>query len=107
MHTPGLFTKNLRQARIFGIQYAIRQEIQGGSAMQCPVCCRPARNLTPNTLEGVVVGCDRCGDYRVAGDALHPLMRLALEQRIAALETAKGACQAGWPIVLPRTVRAA
>jgi hypothetical protein len=74
--------------------------------MQCPVCRRQARNLTPLTLEGVVVGCDRCGDYRVAGDALHPLMGLTLEKRVAALDAAKAASQAGWPIVVARSMRA-
>jgi hypothetical protein len=74
--------------------------------MQCPVCHSQARNLTPLTLEGVVVGCDRCGDYRVAGDALYRLMGLALEQRVAALDAAKAASQAGWPIVVARSMRA-
>jgi hypothetical protein len=74
--------------------------------MQCPVCRRQARNLTPLTLEGVVVGCDRCGDYRVAGDALHPLMGLTLEKRVAALDAATAASQAGWPIVVARSMRA-
>jgi hypothetical protein len=73
--------------------------------MQCPVCRDQARNLTPNTLDGVVVGCDRCGDYRVAGDALHPLLRLAPEKRAAVLEAAKAASQAGWPYVMARGVR--
>jgi hypothetical protein len=73
--------------------------------MQCPVCLSQARNLTPLTLEGVVVGCDRCGDYRVDGDALHPLMGLTLERRAAALEAAKAASQAGWPIVVVRSMR--
>jgi hypothetical protein len=75
--------------------------------MQCPVCHGQARNLTPSTLDGVVVGCDRCGDYRVAGDALHPLMGLAPERRAAALASAKAASQAGWPHVLARIVRSA
>jgi hypothetical protein len=75
--------------------------------MQCPVCRGQARNLTPNTLDGVVIGCDRCGDYRVAGDALHALMSLAPEQRAAVLEAAKAACQAGWPYVMARSVRSA
>jgi hypothetical protein len=75
--------------------------------MQCPVCRGQAQNLTPVTLDGVVVGCERCGDYRVAGDALHPLMGLAPEKRAAVLEAAKAASQAGWPIVLARSVRSA
>jgi hypothetical protein len=75
--------------------------------MQCPVCRGQARNLTPNTLDGVVVGCDRCGDYRVAGDALHALMGLAPEKRAQVLEAAKAASQAGWPYVMARSVRSA
>lgn len=73
--------------------------------MQCPVCGDHARNLTPNTLEGVVVGCGRCGDYRVAGDALHPLMGLPPEERTAVLDAAKAVSKAGWPIVVARAVR--
>jgi hypothetical protein len=75
--------------------------------MQCPVCRGQARNLTPNTLDGVVVGCDRCGDYRVAGDALHPLMGLAPEKRAEVLEAAKAVSRAGWPYVMARSVRSA
>ena len=52
--------------------------------MQCPICTRPAENLTPNTLDGVVVGCDHCGDYRVSGTAFYGLTRLAAHQRAAA-----------------------
>jgi len=74
--------------------------------MQCPVCRGQAENLTPNTLDGVVVGCKRCGDYRVAGDALHALMGLAPEKRAAVLAAAKAASRAGLPIVLVRGVRA-
>lgn len=68
--------------------------------MQCPVCLGQARNLTPNTLDGVVVGCERCGDYRVAGDALHPLMGLTPDRRAAVLEAAKAASRGGWPSVV-------
>jgi hypothetical protein len=67
--------------------------------MQCPVCSRQAQNLTPATLDGVVVGCDHCGGYRISGGAYHGLMRLQLEKRMAALETAKVASRYGWPII--------
>lgn len=73
--------------------------------MQCPVCHGQAENLTPNTLDGVVVGCRSCGDYRVAGDALYPLMALTPVKRVEALEAAKRETQAGWPHVRARTVR--
>jgi hypothetical protein len=74
--------------------------------MQCPVCCRPAENLTPNTLDGVVVGCDRCGAYRIAGSAFHDLMRLQLEKRVAVLEAAKLASRSGWPMISTASIRA-
>jgi len=67
--------------------------------MQCPICTRPAENLTPNTLDGVVVGCDHCGDYRVSGTAFYGLTRLAAHQRAAALEVAKLGSRAGWPMI--------
>ncbi len=44
--------------------------------MQCPVCSRAARNLTPNTLIAVVLGCGTCGDYRIAGDSYASFARL-------------------------------
>lgn len=73
--------------------------------MQCPVCCGQAKNLTPNTLDGVVVGCDQCGDYRIAGSAFHDLMRLQLEKRVAALEAARVASRTGWPMISTTAIR--
>jgi hypothetical protein len=67
--------------------------------MQCPVCSRPAENLTPNTLDGVVVGCDQCGSYRITGGAFHAFVGLELKQRLAALEAAKLVSRGGWPLV--------
>jgi hypothetical protein len=67
--------------------------------MQCPVCSRKAKNLTPNTLDGVVVGCGHCGDYRISGGGFHALMGLQVENRIAALKVAKLTSQGGWPLV--------
>jgi len=67
--------------------------------MQCPVCRGQAQNLTPNTLDGVVVGCTLCGDYRIAGGAFHDFMRLQTEKRAAALEAAKRATHSGWPTI--------
>ena len=49
--------------------------------MQCPVCHGEARNITPNTMDGVVVACGQCGDYRIAGVAFHDFMRLQAEKR--------------------------
>jgi len=67
--------------------------------MQCPVCSRPAKNLTPNTLDGVVVGCHDCGSYRIHGGAFFEFVGLEQNKRLAALEAAKGASQGGWPLV--------
>jgi hypothetical protein len=73
--------------------------------MQCPVCRGQAENLTPNTLDGVVVGCGQCGDYRISGSAFHDLMRLQLEKRVAVLEAARLSSRSGWPIISPDAVR--
>jgi len=67
--------------------------------MQCPVCSHQAQNITPATLEGVVVSCENCGAYRISGGAYHDLIRLKLESRAAALESAKVASRYGWPII--------
>jgi hypothetical protein len=73
--------------------------------MQCPVCSRQAENLTPNTLDGVVVGCEHCGDYRISGGAFHEFMTLQSERRTAALEAAKLGSQGGWPLISSGCVR--
>jgi hypothetical protein len=67
--------------------------------MQCPVCRGEARNITPNTMDGVVVGCAQCGDYRIAGVAFHDFMRLQDEKRAAALQAAKLSSHSGWPMI--------
>ncbi len=67
--------------------------------MQCPVCLEKAENLTPNTMEGVVVGCSRCGAYRISGVAFHGFMRLESDQRRAALADARLAAKHGWPVI--------
>ncbi len=67
--------------------------------MQCPVCLEKAENLTPNTMEGVVIGCSQCGDYRISGVAFHGFMRLQTDQRRAALADARQAAKHGWPVI--------
>lgn len=67
--------------------------------MQCPVCQEKAQNITPNTMDGVVVGCARCGDYRIMGVAFHDFMRLQADKRLAALQAAKQATHSGWPMI--------
>jgi hypothetical protein len=68
-------------------------------AMQCPVCAGNAENLTPNTLDGVVVGCGQCGDYRISGGAFYGLMRLEQPRRAAVLAAAKRVSPVGWPMI--------
>ena len=77
----------------------------GDQEMQCPVCSRQAENLTPCTLDGVVVGCGQCGDYRISGGALHELMALHVEKRAAALAAAKVSSQYGWPLISSACMR--
>jgi hypothetical protein len=74
--------------------------------MKCPVCMREAQNLTPNTLDGVVVGCDACGGYRISGGAYFDLMQLQVDQRVGVLESARRATRAGWPMIDAASLRA-
>ena len=67
--------------------------------MQCPVCRGQAENLTPNTLEGVVVSCSTCGDYRISGTVFYAFSRLQDDKRAAALAAAKMASPTGWPAI--------
>ncbi len=76
------------------------------TAMQCPVCASQARNLTPNTLDGVVVGCDHCGDYRIPGSAFYDLTRLEADRRAAALAAAKRSSHVGWPVISSGCIKA-
>ncbi len=67
--------------------------------MQCPVCLEKAENLTPNTLQGVVVGCKQCGDYRISAVAFHGFMRLEADEKRAALAAARSTATYGWPMI--------
>jgi hypothetical protein len=67
--------------------------------MQCPVCRGQAENITPNTLEGVVISCQACGDYRISGVAFYAFTRLQDEKRAAALAAAKTSTRSGWPTI--------
>jgi predicted RNA-binding Zn-ribbon protein involved in translation (DUF1610 family) len=42
-------------------------------SMHCPVCVSESTNLTPPTYEGLVIGCPRCGKYRIMRAALADL----------------------------------
>ena len=57
--------------------------------MECPICLAEARNLTPRTYQGLIVGCPRCGAYRVMKAAIGTLPQLKVERRLEALTKAK------------------
>ena len=57
--------------------------------MECPICLAEARNLTPRTYQGLIVGCPRCGVYRVMKAAIGALPKLKVEKRLEALTKAK------------------
>jgi hypothetical protein len=58
--------------------------------MPCPVCAAQAKNLTPATYDGVVVGCPGYGDYQVTGTVFNKLLRLAPEYRHGRSSESKG-----------------
>lgn len=57
--------------------------------MQCATCGAVAENVTPGGFDGLVVRCEHCGTYEIAGTAENALLRLSLPERAAALEKAK------------------
>jgi hypothetical protein len=67
-----------------------------GSVMQCRICDGLAEEL-PNTIDGMSIHCDRCGDYDISGsvadgDLLQPFDP---EERRVALESAKRSAPQG------------
>jgi hypothetical protein len=68
--------------------------------MDCPVCRAEVENLTPPTYKGLVVGCPRCGLYRVMASAVAALPRLGVEERLAVLQRARKMASAiSWPTI--------
>jgi hypothetical protein len=67
--------------------------------MQCPICGAAAKHVAENA-EGLAVACPRCGDYQVAEDCLNALLRLDLEDRTAALETARRCAAPGTTAII-------
>ena len=57
--------------------------------MQCPVCDRPARDHTPPGFDGIVVGCNTCGNFDIANAYLDKLQALEPTARREALRKAK------------------
>jgi hypothetical protein len=58
-------------------------------------------------MDGVVVGCGQCGNYRITGVAFHEFARMQQERRQAALQAAKAMSQSGWPMIGTSAVRPA
>jgi hypothetical protein len=68
--------------------------------MDCPACRAEVENLTPPSYKGLVVGCPRCGVYRVMESAVAALPRLDIEERLAALQRARKMSSAkSWPTI--------
>jgi hypothetical protein len=68
--------------------------------MDCPVCKAEVEDLTPVSYKGLVVGCPRCGVYRVMESAVAALPRLGVEERMAALQRARKMSSAqSWPTI--------
>jgi len=57
--------------------------------MDCPICLKVAKNVTPPTYRGLVVDCPRCRVYRVTPDAIAALGSLKGDERFLALRKAK------------------
>jgi DNA-directed RNA polymerase subunit RPC12/RpoP len=68
--------------------------------MDCPICTQEVKDLTPLTYKGLVVGCPRCGIYRIMQSAVAALRRVKTEQRLAALQRAKDFTSTkSWPTI--------
>jgi hypothetical protein len=63
--------------------------------MQCAICGAVAENVTPGGFDGLVVRCERCGTYEIAGTAENAFLRLPLPERAAVLERVKNATPPG------------
>ena len=63
--------------------------------MQCSVCGAEAEDLSSGEFDGLVVRCKRCGEYAVADDAVNDFLRLDYDDRVAALDKAKGVAGSG------------
>ena len=57
--------------------------------MQCPVCDGPARDRTPPDYDGIVVSCNSCGNFQIAGSYLGKLRALEPSARNEVLRNAK------------------
>ena len=67
--------------------------------MDCPICTREVMNFTPPTYEGLVVGCPRCGQYRIMKNVLGHLLKLNIDGRLAALRKAQSFATQSWPTI--------
>jgi len=57
--------------------------------MQCPVCGGPATDHTPPEFDGIVVGCNTCGNYSIADGYVDKLRALAPDVRREILRKSK------------------
>jgi hypothetical protein len=57
--------------------------------MDCPICLREACELISRGYKGMVVGCTRCGGFRITSSALGVIVKLPIQSRLAALEMAR------------------
>jgi DNA-directed RNA polymerase subunit RPC12/RpoP len=68
--------------------------------MDCPICTREVRNVTPLIYSGVVIECPRCGGVRIMASVLHDLRALGIDERLAALRKAKAqGSKTTWPTI--------
>ena len=67
--------------------------------MHCPVCVSESTNLTPPTYDGLVIGCPRCGKYRIMRAALADLRSSRIEDRKTALRYARSYASKSWPTI--------
>jgi hypothetical protein len=67
--------------------------------MDCPICRSEVKNLTPPLYRGLVVGCTKCGAYRIAKSILDALVKLEIDKRLGALQKAKAIGSNGWPTI--------
>jgi DNA-directed RNA polymerase subunit RPC12/RpoP len=68
--------------------------------MDCPICTREVRNVTPPIYTGVVIECPRCGGLRIMASVLDDLRALGIDDRLVALRKAKAqSSKTAWPTI--------
>src|SRR6478735_10932556 len=67
--------------------------------MDCPICVTEAMDLTPPSYDGLVIGCPKCGKYRIMRSVLTDLRHTEIEDRVAALGCAISYSSKSWPTI--------